>query len=85
MTDRGKVASVEVGLRLVKTLHDLYPDDFEFRPPGPSGKQFFDLLAGTDKTRLAIQSGVPVEEIVGSWDDGLREFMQTRQRHLLYA
>ena len=83
--DRDAVRAVEVGLHVVKALQDLHPDDFQFRPPGPSGKHFFDLLTGTDETRLAIQAGTPVEEIVGSWADGLQEFMRARQRHVLYA
>jgi len=83
--DRDKLRAVEVGLHLVKALHDLYPNDFQFRPPGPSGKHFFDLLAGTDKTRLALQAGVPVDEIIALWQNELREFMRIRQTYLLYS
>lgn len=82
---RDAVRAVAVGLHLVKTLHDIYPTDFQFRAPGPSGKHFFDLLAGTDKTRLAIQAGVPVDEIVASWQNELGTFMRARQKYLLYS
>lgn len=82
--DRNEVRSVETGLHLVKALQDLHPDDFQFRPAGQSGKHFFDLLLGTDKVRLAIQSGAPVNEIIGSWQEDLRRFMETRHNHLLY-
>jgi len=82
---RDAVRAVDVGLHLVKTLHDIYPNDFQFRAPGPSGKHFFDLLAGTDKIRLAIQAGVPVDEIVASWQNELGAFMRARQKYLLYS
>jgi len=84
ITERNAVRSVETGMHLVKALQDLHPNDFEFRPAGASGKSHFDLLAGTDKTRLAIQAGVPVSEIVLSWQEGLRRFMILKQRHGLY-
>ncbi len=83
--DRDAVRAVEVGLHVVKALQDLHPNDFQFRPPGPSGKSHFDLLAGAENTRLAIQAGKAVDEIVASWADGLQEFMYARQRHVLYA
>jgi len=85
ITNRDELAAVEVGLYVVKAFQDLYPNDFQFRPPGRSGKCFFDRLAGTDKTRLAIQAGVPVEDIVATWRDGLSEFMRARQGYLLYS
>ena len=86
VTDRNVVSSVDLGLYVVKTFRDLYPDDFQFRPPGTSGRHFFDLLAGTDSVRLAIEDGVSVEEIVNSWaGDELREFMEVRQKYLLYS
>lgn len=84
ITERTEVRTVETGMHLIKALQDLHPNDFQFREAGPSGKAFFDLLAGTDKTRLAIQAGASVEEIMSSWQEQLRSFMATRQHYLIY-
>lgn len=84
--DRDAVRStVEIGMHLIKALQDLHPNDFQFRGPSPSGKAFFDLLAGTDKTRLAIAAGVQINDILASWTDELNAFKQVRQKYLLYA
>ena len=84
LIDRNKVQTVPLGLHLIKALHDLFPDDFQFRASGPSGRSFFDLLLGTGKVRAAIQAGTPVAEIMASWRDEMAEFMRKRQGHLLY-
>jgi len=83
--DRKKLRSVEVGLHVVKAFLDLFPGDFEFRAPGPSGKCHFDLLLGSDKPRLLLSKGAPVEEIIQSWEDDLYGFKQVRERYLLYS
>ena len=69
------------GIALVKTVHDMYPDKFEFRPGAPS---FFDQLAGTDSVRKGILDGKSVSYIERQWQDGLNAFMQVRARHLMY-
>ncbi len=84
VTDRSKLQTVPLGLSLIKALHDLFPNDFQFRAPGPSGKSFFDLLLGTDKVRHAIEAGASVQDIVFSWQDQLSEFMMKRRSYLLY-
>ncbi len=84
LTDRNKVQTVTLGLHLIKALHDLFPNDFQFRASGPSGKSYFDLLLGTDKVRAAIEAGTSVPQIVYSWQEDLSEFTRKRQGHLLY-
>jgi uncharacterized protein YbbC (DUF1343 family) len=69
------------GIALVKTVHDMYPDKFEFRPGAPS---FFDQLAGTDSVRKGILDGKSVSDIERQWQDGLNAFMQVRARYLMY-
>ena len=85
ITDRNFVRSIETGLHIIKTLHDMYPKEFHFKPPGTSGKYFFDLLAGTDETRTKIEEGISVEGIMASWYTGLADFQQIRQKYLLYS
>ena len=45
---------------------------------------FFDKLAGTDKLRTQIISGLNEKEIKSSWEPGLKEFKKTRDKYLLY-
>lgn len=45
---------------------------------------FFDKLAGTDKLRTQIISGLNEKEIRSSWKTGLKEFKKTRTKYLLY-
>ena len=69
------------GIALVKTVHDMYPDKFEFRPGAPS---FFDQLAGTDSVRKGILDGKSVSDIERQWQGGLDAFMKVRARYLMY-
>ena len=45
---------------------------------------FFDKLAGSDKLRKQIISGLNEKEIKSSWEPGLKEFKKTRDKYLLY-
>ena len=45
---------------------------------------FFDKLAGSDKLRTQIISGLDEKEIKSSWEPGLKEFKKTREKYLLY-
>jgi uncharacterized protein YbbC (DUF1343 family) len=69
------------GIALVKAIHGMYPDKFEFRSGAPS---FFDQLAGTDTVRKGILDGKAVSEIEAQWQPELDAFMQLRARYLIY-
>ena len=45
---------------------------------------FFDKLAGSDKLRTQIISGLSEKEIRSSWEPELKEFKKTRDKYLLY-
>lgn len=45
---------------------------------------FFDKLAGTDSLRKQILAGNSEEEIRTSWENGLADFKQIRQKYLIY-
>ena len=77
--------AVEAGLHMLSTLMRLQGDRFRFNEPTYDERRHFDLLAGTDRLRLSLGEGVPVEEIVGAWEPGLERFMKVRERHLLYG
>lgn len=45
---------------------------------------YFELLAGTNKLRLQIESGLSEKEIRESWKQGLDEFKLIREKYLIY-
>ncbi|MEW9108334.1 MAG: DUF1343 domain-containing protein [Cytobacillus gottheilii] len=84
ITDRDDFKPVEAGLQIVKTIHDLYPDQFEFRAENSSGISFFDQLIGNGWVREDIESGKSVEEMKDKWENELRSFLKVRKQFLLY-
>jgi beta-N-acetylhexosaminidase len=69
---------VVTGLTVVKTIHDMYPDQFSFR------SAHFDHLIGNDWVREGIKNGMSVGDMKQKWEDGLKQFKQKREQYLLY-
>ena len=65
-------------LTVLHTVLRLHPGRPVFRPAT------FDLLAGSDTVRLALEAGTPPAEIVDGWSRGLSGFRELRRGHLLY-
>ncbi|WP_349408475.1 DUF1343 domain-containing protein [Pseudalkalibacillus sp. SCS-8] len=84
VTDQKKFSPIDTGLHLVKTIHDLYPEDFAFRAENSAGISFFDYLVGNGWIRDAIEEGQSVQQIKSQWMDELEEFKETREMYLLY-
>ncbi|MFC2947296.1 exo-beta-N-acetylmuramidase NamZ family protein [Virgibacillus sediminis] len=84
VTNKQPFQPVTTGLHIVKTLHDLYPDDFEFRAENSAGISFFDNLIGNGWIRQDIEDGKSVKEIEKKWEDELAKFKQVRKQHLIY-
>jgi uncharacterized protein YbbC (DUF1343 family) len=65
----------------------MYPGDFLWKDP-PYEYEYdrnpFDLIAGTDKVREAIERGESLTAIARSWEQPLEEFNRVRARFLLY-
>lgn len=76
--DRAKFNPVIVGLNVIKTIHDMYPKDFAFKP------SYFDLLAGNGWIRQDIEGGVSVGRVVERWRPALSQFKAVREKYLLY-
>lgn len=85
VTDRAVYRPVETAFHMIAAAHRLWPDDFEWLAPTYDERRHFDQLADTDEIREAIARGVPVEEIVEGWRDGLDSFLEQRSGHLLYG
>lgn len=88
ITDRNAFTPVIVGIGMVKTAYDLYPEHFQWRQNAYEyefGKNPFDVVCGTDKIRKGIESGASLDEIRAEWTDGLFRFKDVRQQFLLYS
>ncbi|MFG6493724.1 DUF1343 domain-containing protein [Fictibacillus sp. UD] len=84
VTDGQLFQPVLTGITLVKAIHDLYPNDFQFRAEDSKGISFFDLLVGNGWVRDYIESGRSVDEIVSRYNDELEEFKELRAQYLMY-
>ncbi len=84
ITDHAAFSPVDTGLHIIKTLHDMYPDQFEFRAEDSKGISFFDLLTGNGWIREDIEAGKSVSQIKAKWQKDLRQFEKLRRGYLLY-
>lgn len=79
VTDRKKLEAVSTGLHIIKTIHDMYPNDFEFL-----SNNFFDKLIGNDWIRPMILDGDSVTDIMNKYQKELDEFKKVRKKYLMY-
>jgi uncharacterized protein YbbC (DUF1343 family) len=87
ITDRNSFTPVIVGIAMVKTVYDMYPDKFQWRQTAYEyvfDKNPFDVICGTDKIRKQLESGVSIKGIEADWTKGLEEFRKARKPFLLY-
>ena len=87
VTNRNRFRPAITGIAVVKTAYDMYRDDFRWKDP-PYEYEYdrnpFDLIAGTDKVREAIENGMSLQAIERSWEPALAEFERLRSLFLLY-
>ena len=76
--DRDWLRSVTVVLHLLAAVNALHPETITFQA------LHFDRLIGTDSVRHALNSGVPVDEIVGDWVPVQTTFLRQRAEVLMY-
>ncbi|HET7658735.1 MAG TPA: DUF1343 domain-containing protein, partial [Bacillales bacterium] len=69
---------VITGLTVVKTIHDMYPDQFAFKA------SHFDHLIGNSWVREGIENGMSVSDMQERWQKGLKAFEKKRESYLLY-
>ena len=83
VTNKQPYDPIVTGLHIVKTLHDMYPNDFEFRARNSAGISFFDNLIGNGWVMDSIKNGESIKSIEKQWADDLKEFKQVRKEFLL--
>jgi uncharacterized protein YbbC (DUF1343 family) len=72
---------------MVKVLHDLYGDKLKWKEPPYEyvyDRNPFDVICGTDKIRLVIENNGSLADLDGVLENGYAEFLQMREKHLLY-
>ena len=85
--ERDEFEPVLAGLATIKAAHDLYPENFLWKNPPyeyEHERNPFDVIAGTKRLREQIEAGASLEEIESSWQGELGEFMERREKFLLY-
>jgi uncharacterized protein YbbC (DUF1343 family) len=85
--ERLEFRPVLTGVAVVKSCFDLYGGDFRWKEPPYEyvyDKNPFDVIAGTDALRGAIERGDTLEAIGDSWKEGLLTFEDARADYLLY-
>lgn len=78
VVNRQEFNAVEFGVHLLSVLIKLYPDKIKFN------NDFFDKLAGTDKIRKLLLESTNPSVIIQSWQDDLTNFINKRNKYLLY-
>jgi len=78
ITDRDNFEALKFGVYLISTIHDLYPDKFEFR------RNWLDKLSGVDWLRSGISNGEKPENLISRWKDDVMQFKKLREKYLLY-
>lgn len=87
ISDREAFTPVLTGVAMVKTAHDIYPDQFQWRQNAYEyvfDKNPMDVVCGTDKIRLAIEASDSLDKITTGWAAGLVEFSEARRPYLIY-
>lgn len=76
--DRTKYRPFESSLHIIKTIIDMYHDQFNFHA------EYFDKIMGTTKVRKNLDKGMEVKDIISSYSKELENFSEMRKPYLLY-
>ncbi|MCX8011722.1 MAG: DUF1343 domain-containing protein, partial [Desulfobacterota bacterium] len=85
--DRQSFLPVLTGVAVICAIYQMDKEKFSWRLPPyeyETEKLPIDILAGTDKLRIQIESGCSLSEIYQSWQRDLDNFRKIRQQYLLY-
>jgi uncharacterized protein YbbC (DUF1343 family) len=88
VTNREDFEPVVVGIAMVKTAYDMYGEEFRWKEPPYEyvyDRNPFDVIAGTNEIREAIERGDSLESIQDSWRVPLADFLKIREPYLLYS
>jgi len=87
VTDRASFRPVAAGVALLDAFKRASPADFQWRQP-PYEYEYtkppIDILYGSTKLREALDAGASADDLVRSWESGVRAFLPIREKFLLY-
>lgn len=87
VTDREALRPLALGLHLLKTFHDVHPNDFAWRPEPyefVGDVPALDLLTGSAEAREIIEAGKNLEPLLARWCLEVEEFNTHLEDVLLY-
>ena len=87
ITSKKRFDPVSMGLEIIKTIKNLYPDKFKWRKPPyefEKHKLPFDILIGNSWIREAIEKNKSITSIKKTWQRDLNKFKKIRKNYLLY-
>jgi len=88
VTNRNKFRPFLTGVAIIKAVHELYPERFEWKQPPyeyVTDKLPIDILAGTDQLRNDIERGRSLNSMEEWWKAQCLEFnKRVRKKYLLY-
>jgi uncharacterized protein YbbC (DUF1343 family) len=87
VTDRQVFRPVRTGLAVLAALRDLSDEMFAWRTEEyefVTDRPAIDLLFGSARERLALESGAPWREIAAAWEPEEAAFRDRRAPHLIY-
>lgn len=87
ITDRKTFEPVVTGLGMIKTVFDLYPEEFKWKTPPYEyvyDRNPFDVIAGTSRIREMFEEKTDLESIKLSWQKDVKDFRQMSEKYLLY-
>ncbi|HGY55044.1 MAG TPA: DUF1343 domain-containing protein [Caldithrix abyssi] len=82
ITDRNAYRPYHTGLMIMRVLLDQYPQQNIFA--GKDRRKMFDKVVGCSYIANDLLAGKSVAEIEAKWQQELADFMQIRQKYLLY-
>jgi len=88
VVDRARFRPVLTGLALIASARRLAPEQFRWRRPPYEFERRrlpIDVLCGTDRVRRALERGVGLAALTGSWRPALARWRRRRAPYLLYA
>jgi len=89
IVNREKFKPFKTGIAILKIIHDLYPEHFEWKQPPyeyETEKMPIDILAGTDKLRKGIEKDGKLDQMEEWWQEQCQQFHRTyRKRYLMYT
>ena len=81
MLDQKSVQPVALGVHLMRTVQEMYPNDFMFNPPPAGGRWHIDLASGNTDLRTSSESA---QQIIARWQEQAQSFMPLYHKYALY-